>query len=355
MAHNSRPCPSDGPASSPPSFFPPSCGAATKPAERVSRTWRSYLRFSVRGLILLVLAIGVGLGWMVQSARNQHDAVAAIEKAGGSVSYDWEWRNGTAIPAGKPWAPRWLVDLMGVDYFGHVTDVSLPGATDAAIVPVARLTQLQRLILAESSMSDVGVISFFDVNRPRVTSAGLMHLKKLTNLAELDLGGTQVSDAGLAHLKGLTKLSVLDIRGNEVTDAGLAHLKGLTNLSVLSVCGNPVTDAGLAHLAGLTNLSTLRLDGTRVTDAGLAHLKGLTKLRRLSLDGTEVTDAGLTNLMRLTKLSDLDLSFTEITDAGLTHLTALTKLSSVELDGTGVTETGRKALEEALPRLSLNR
>jgi internalin A len=59
--------------------------------------------------------------------------------------------------------------------------------------------------------------------------------------------------------------------------------------------------------------------------------------------------------MRLTKLSDLDLSFTEITDAGLTHLTALTKLSSVELDGTGVTETGRKALEEALPRLSLNR
>ncbi len=208
------------------------------PAERVSRPWRTYLRSSVRGLILLVLVIGVGLGWMVQSARNQHNAVAAIEKAGGSVSYDWEWRNGTDIPGRKPWAPRSLVDPIGVDYFGHVTAVSLPGATDAAIVQVARLTQLQRLILAESSMSDVGVIAFFDVNRPRVTSAGLMHLKKLTNLSELDLGGMQVSDAGLAHLKGLTKLSVLEIRGNEVTDAGLAHLKGLTNLSELSVCSN---------------------------------------------------------------------------------------------------------------------
>ncbi len=41
---------------------------------------------------------------------------------------------------------------------------------------------------------------------PKVTDAGLKHLKGLTNLQSLDLGQTQVTDAGLEPLKGLTQL-----------------------------------------------------------------------------------------------------------------------------------------------------
>ena len=37
--------------------------------EHVSRTWRPYLRFSVRVLITLVLAIGVCLGSPVRNAH----------------------------------------------------------------------------------------------------------------------------------------------------------------------------------------------------------------------------------------------------------------------------------------------
>ena len=95
------------------------------PADPVSRPWRRFLRFSVRGLIVLVLVIGGGLGWIVRSARIQREAVAAIVNAGGGVLYDWEWSNGKSIPGGKPRAPRWIVDLIGVDYFGHVTEVWL--------------------------------------------------------------------------------------------------------------------------------------------------------------------------------------------------------------------------------------
>ena len=36
----------------------------------ISRPWRRYLRFSVRGLIGLVLVIGLGLGWLVRSGRD---------------------------------------------------------------------------------------------------------------------------------------------------------------------------------------------------------------------------------------------------------------------------------------------
>jgi internalin A len=227
----------------------------------VPHPWRRFLRFSVRGLIVVVLVIGAGLGWIVHVAHVQRDAVAAIKKAGGTVQYDWESSNGKPVPGGKPWAPRWLVDLIGVDFFGHVTVVSLnfwSNAPDTALVEVRRLNHLQILWLGYASFSDAELVS----------------LKELTNLSVLGVEGTRVTDAGLAALKGLTKLSDLHLGGTQITDAGLVHLKGLTKLSVLLV------------------------DGTRITDAGLVHLKGLTKLKRLALINTGVTDAGVKELER---------------------------------------------------------
>ena len=73
------------------------------PAEPVSRPWRRFLRFSVRGLVVVVLLIGVGLGWLVLGARIQRDAVAAIKSGGGGVNYDWEWSNGKIIPGESLW------------------------------------------------------------------------------------------------------------------------------------------------------------------------------------------------------------------------------------------------------------
>jgi hypothetical protein len=93
------------------------------PLGPVSCPWRTYLRFRVRGLIVFVLVMGAWLGWTVRGARIQREAVAAIEKAGGSVCYDWQLRNRSGIPVGGPWAPRSLVDLIGVEYFGHVVAV----------------------------------------------------------------------------------------------------------------------------------------------------------------------------------------------------------------------------------------
>jgi hypothetical protein len=203
-------------------------------ADPAPHPWRRYLRFSVRGLIVVVLVIGGGLGWVIREAHIQRDAVAAIEKAGGWVRYDWEWRNGNSIPGGQPWAPGRLVDLIGVDYFGHVVAVwfwpSL--GTDGTLVHVGRLTRLQMLF----------------VSSPSVRGVGLAHLKGLANLSGLDLSGSEVSDVGLAHLKGLTSLSHLDLSETRVTDAGLTHLKGLTKLSYLGLRGTQVTRAGMNAL-----------------------------------------------------------------------------------------------------------
>ena len=90
---------------------------------------------------------------------------------------------------------------------------------------------------------------------------------------------------------------VVSVTRKKATDAGLVHLKGLTSLQTLSL-GGPVTGAGLVHLKGLTNLQYLYLGGTQVTDAGLVHLKALTNLPRLNLTLTQVTDAGVAELQK---------------------------------------------------------
>ena len=91
-------------------------------------------------------------------------------------------------------------------------------------------------------------------------------------VVEVSLELTKITDAGLVHLKGLTNLQTLNLRFTKVTDVGLEHLKGLTELQTLSLPGR-ITDAGLVHLKGLTNLQTLDLIGNNVTAAGVADLQ----------------------------------------------------------------------------------
>jgi Leucine-rich repeat (LRR) protein len=90
----------------------------------------------------------------------------------------------------------------------------------------------------------------------------------------------------------------VNLADTQVTDAGLEHLKGLTGLKVLWLGGTHVTGSGLKFLKGLANLEWLDLERTRITDAGLEHLKGLTNLKWLYLEHTQVTDEGVRDLQR---------------------------------------------------------
>ena len=200
------------------------------------KTWRRRLRIRVRGLILLVLIIGVGLGWIVNGGRVQREAVAAIGRDGGVVSYDWDlkagkWNGWSWETDGRPGVPKWLLECLGVDYFDHVVSVAhgLTGS-NSACVTIGQLGHVERLGL----------------HGPFVTDAGLAHLKGLTNLSSLNIGDREedytgnitllgtahVTDAGMPYLKGLTKLSLLDLNGTKVSDAGLIYLAGLTKLQV---------------------------------------------------------------------------------------------------------------------------
>ncbi len=92
---------------------------------------------------------------------------------------------------------------------------------DAAI---AAIKKLGGRVTIDTKSLDRPVIHV-TLSGPKVTDAGLVHLKGLTSLERLDLHDTQVSDAGLVNLKGLTSLQTLFLDGNQVTDAGVKELR----------------------------------------------------------------------------------------------------------------------------------
>jgi hypothetical protein len=191
-----------------------------------------WLQFRLRTLLVLMLAFACGFGWLafkIKRAREQREAVEAIEELGGIV--DCEPASGGMIRT----AVAWVGKLLGEDLSQYVTGVSLANT--------------------------------------HVTDAGLKHVEGFFHLQTLVFCGTQATDAGLEHVRGLTQLDWLDIHSTRITDAGVEQLRGLTQLRYLHLANTQVTDAGLVHLRGLRQLELLCLSNTQVTAAGVADLQ----------------------------------------------------------------------------------
>lgn len=190
--------------------------------------WRRF-RFRLRNLMIAIGILCGILGWIINRARVQRDAVAAIERAGGKVMYDreWSWKWNRPVPTGKPRWPDWLVKRVGIDYLSNVTYVDLRyRGSDEILARVGQLHRLEYLTLAGS----------------RVTDARLADLGGLTNLQWLSLDDTQIGDAGLVHLKDLEKLQTLSIGLTRVGDASLPHLKAMSGLKGLSLYLTEISD-----------------------------------------------------------------------------------------------------------------
>ena len=128
--------------------------------------------------------------------------------------------------------------------------------------------------------------------------ADLKKLALPKRLREAWLNDSQVTDAGLIVLVHLGELNRLNLYNSKVTDAGLKGLAAFKKLEDLYLGFTHVTDAGLKDLVLLKQLKTLDLTSTQVTDAGLKDLASMTQLQTLFLNATSVTDAGLTGLKR---------------------------------------------------------
>jgi Leucine-rich repeat (LRR) protein len=308
-----------------PSLRPP-------PTRKPRRCW---LQFSLRTMLVLVLVCSIPCAWVackVKQAREQRDAVEAIQKAGGQVSYDYGRADASRTNS--------LQDLLGRDFFFDVSGVYLNGTGVSA--------ELLREAREDGQTSQ---LRYFEAH---MTDDELAVLKKLPHIKDLTLCNTKVTDAGLANLTDLRQLSRLHLIGG-FSDTGLEHVERLPRLRELSLRGTRVTDDGLKRLLGFGRLQHLDLSRTQVTDAGLQHLERFTELQHLDLSDTRVTDTGLEHLTQLKELRTLDLHDTKVTDAGLRHLNCLRELGELWLEGTRTTDSGMSELRKTLPRALIHR
>jgi hypothetical protein len=95
---------------------------------------RRWFQYSLRSFLVLTTALAVWLGIVVNRAREQREAVEAIEALGGRVQYDWE--QDLNDPFGEPYGPGgpgWLLRLIGDEYFQTVVAVNVLTADGSKI------------------------------------------------------------------------------------------------------------------------------------------------------------------------------------------------------------------------------
>lgn len=128
------------------------------------------------------------------------------------------------------------------------------------------------LVFAHDLLMEVSHLTFADRNT--LTDAGLVHLLGLKNLQQLNLAGTNISDDGLVHLTHLKQLHHLDLSNTKITNEGLRYVASLTELEELNLSGTDVTIDGLIHLRGFSHFVKLDVTDTTITHADVIKLYG---------------------------------------------------------------------------------
>lgn len=202
-----------------------------------------------------------------------------------------------------------------------VTDADLPG--------IAGQAALKRL----------------DLSMTRITDQGLLRLKDLPGIEELNLRYAElITDEGMSAIKGWKRLRTVDLRGTKVTDTTLGYLGGLTSLESIDVGFAQISDNGIEALAALPKLKRLTLGGNKLTDTGMQALRLMTALEYLDLSGPQRTDSGLWSV--------------SLTEPGIAAVAAVGSLRELRIGGANVGSNGLEELRRGLPkleRLSLHR
>ena len=72
------------------------------------------------------------------------------------------------------------------------------------------------------------------------------------------MSGTRISDSGLTILGRLKSLEILRVECQGVTAGGLVHLRGLTRLRELEISDYNMSDASVKELQKLPKLKVIR-------------------------------------------------------------------------------------------------
>ncbi|MCX5643280.1 MAG: hypothetical protein NTZ17_01140 [Phycisphaerae bacterium] len=214
----------------------------------------------------------------------------------------------------------------------HLKSLTLWGVadslTDASLASIGKLKDLEELYFVRTS--------------PKFTPTGVIHLRNLKNLREVDFAGTWSSPEGarygdevvrllapLPHLESLAGTGFLSAEGvRTLTTIRNAHHLDIMMKDYRQGYRGPT---GLPDLAALDSLEELDLNGARaLSDEDLARLEPLTHLKSLSLMGERMGDRGMTTINKIKSLESLNL-LVPVSKRGLNQLGDLTNLRTLSV------------------------
>jgi hypothetical protein len=246
------------------------------------------LHFSLRVAALGLTALCVWMGLLARSALRQQTAVAELVRLGASVAYDNRDE--------EMWAPLWLREFVGNDFFVNVNYVQFSHRTierrvhhltskdwEAAVAAIGKLPRVRYIYFGYCDMSDEDLRKFAPVggqieelwfNDSRfspLTGAALAELSSWPKLASL----------GMPH--GLRDLQSLDT---------LANFPALTTLTWSDESSRSLDENAFAALARCKRLEHLTLFMCRFSGEALARLRKAPALKTISLHNTKAVFVG---------------------------------------------------------------
>lgn len=187
----------------------------------------------------------------------------------------------------------------------HLT-LDSPFLSDPGMINVNGLHELTKLHIPFAPIGDAGMnqikgafklaeLSIYEGYL--LTDRAAADLRDLPSMAELTVRDTKFTDKGFEMLCELKDLEQLDLRGaSKLTDAIWNHVKKLEELRELNLNGSQVSGKGIDAISELKRLRLLNVANTQFNDEALTYLRRLPGLMELSLVNTKVTRAAVMEL-----------------------------------------------------------
>ena len=227
-----------------------------------SKTGFTWLRFSVRFLLLLIFLAACVLGWIswkIQTAKAELQFAREHVAAGNQVF--WSHFEGQQ----QTWPePGWNYDWMRNHWSSHVSNLRIYDWKMTSLQSLKRFKQLTELRLTCPMLTDVEA------------------LKQVPNLETLDILGCEhlQSLRPVGGLRKLTSLAVHDCVGlTEI--AAIGECKELKTLAI-SNCDFTNDLSFIANLQNLESLNLTYLPNTQTIDIKFVNAPGLKELRLAS-------------------------------------------------------------------------
>jgi hypothetical protein len=211
---------------------------------------RIRLRFSLRTLLVVTLALGLALAWLGNKVRDVRQQSAHLDTAfnhGFGVSFH------DSMP---DWVYRWF-GMNGALAWGDLETVSHNASLRDGDLPALHGLRFRAISLNGSPITDEQVESWQPPHELRCFSAQR----------------TKLGDRTLRHISQFKSLESIEFAGALPTDAGIFHLVQLPNLYMLGLEKTPLTDDALLHLKQMKQLRYLRIWQTGITPQGFKELR----------------------------------------------------------------------------------